>query len=100
MKNLKWMVMVLAASVAAASVADAQSLVRSARFGGSGTAPMGGTFTYGLVGLPPTFNPFTVQSLTDTYIQYLWFPQLVQFNSASGQNECYVAPTISKRAWN
>jgi peptide/nickel transport system substrate-binding protein len=72
-------------------------LVRSARFGGDGDATKGGTLTYGLVGLPPTFNPFTVQSLSDTFIQYLWFPQLVQFNAASGQNECYVCTSFSQK---
>jgi peptide/nickel transport system substrate-binding protein len=76
------------------ALAQAQPLVRSARFGGSGNATRGGTLTYGLVGLPPTFNPFTVQSLSDTFIQYLWYPQLVQFNAASGQNECYLCTNI------
>lgn len=82
---------------ALASSAAAQALVRPARFGGSGTAQMGGTFTFGLVGLPPTFNPFTVQSLSDAYIQYLWFPQLIQFNSASGQYECYMCVSYQQK---
>jgi peptide/nickel transport system substrate-binding protein len=74
-----------------------QNLVRTARFGGDGSATRGGTLTYGLVGLPPTFNPFTVQSLSDTFIQYLWFPQLVQYNAATGQNECYVCTSVNVR---
>jgi len=95
MSKLKWLVSVLAVLVLSAAMA--QPLVRSARLGGAGTATMGGTLTYGLVGLPPTFNPFTVQSLSDTFIQYLWFPQLVQFNAASGQNECYLCTTYQQK---
>ena len=74
-----------------------QALVRTARFGGGGNATKGGTLTYGLVGLTPTFNPFTVQSLSDTFVQYLWFPQLVQFNAASGANECYLCTSFQQR---
>ena len=103
-KNAKLMAFSLALVAGAAAVSlegqaqqQSQSLVRSARFGGDGTASKGGTLTYGLVGLPPTFNPFTVQSLSDTFIQYLWFPQLVQFNAASGQNECYVCTNVTQK---
>lgn len=97
MKNSRLICVLLATALtAAASMADAQSLVRTARFGGDGKAPRGGTLTYGLVGLPPTFNPFTVQSLTDAYVQYLWFPQLVQFNAASGQYDCYVCANVQR----
>lgn len=95
MGKLRWLVLVLA--ILAVGSALAQPLVRSARFGGSGEARMGGTFTYGLVGLPPTFNPFTVQSLSDTFIQYLWFPQLVQFNAATGSFDCYVCTNFQQR---
>ncbi len=99
MKN-KWFIAALGIAAIAAvassvsSQAQGQNLVRSARFGGAGTTQKGGTLTYGLVGLPPTFNPFTVQSLSDQYIQYLWYPQLVQLNSASGLNECYVCTNV------
>jgi peptide/nickel transport system substrate-binding protein len=88
----------LAGAIGSVALAQANPpLVRTARFGGDGSAAKGGTLTYGLVGLPPTFNPFTVQSLSDTFIQYLWFPQLVQFNAASGQNECYLCATIERK---
>ncbi len=95
MRKLKWLVLALVVLMVAGALA--QPLVRPARFGGAGNAQMGGTLTYGLVGLPPTFNPFTVQSLSDTFIQYLWFPQLVQFNAASGQYECYVCVNFQQR---
>lgn len=95
MSKLKWLVSVWVVLALAGAVA--QPLVRPARFGGAGNAPMGGTLTYGLVGLPPTYNPFTVQSLSDTFIQYLWFPQLVQFNAASGQNECYLCVNFQQK---
>lgn len=95
MGKLKWLVLVLAVLLVAGALA--QPLVRPTRFGGAGNAQMGGTLTYGLVGLPPTFNPFTVQSLSDTFIQYLWYPQLVQFNAASGQYECYVCVNFQQR---
>jgi peptide/nickel transport system substrate-binding protein len=102
-KSVKLAVFSLALVAAATAVSlegqaqQSQQLVRSARFGGDGSASKGGTLTYGLVGLPPTFNPFTVQSLSDTFIQYLWFPQLVQFNAASGQNECYVCTSVTQK---
>jgi len=98
MRKTRWLAFFLVVFfVIETTLGSAQPLVRPARFGGEGSAPMGGTLTYGLVGLPPTFNPFTVQSLSDTYIQYLWFPQLVQFNAASGQFECYVCVSFQQR---
>ena len=100
--KLSWLGAALVVAAAVVSIQgqaqqSSQALVRTARFGGDGTAVKGGTLTYGLVGLPPTFNPFTVQSLSDTFIQYLWFPQLVQFNAATGQNECYVCTSVTQR---
>lgn len=100
-RSRKWMIAALGIAAVAGIVSSVTSqaqggnLVRSTRFGGSGSTAKGGTLTYGLVGLPPTFNPFTVQSLSDQYIQYLWFPQLVQLNAASGQNECYVCASVT-----
>ena len=100
-RSRKWILAALGIAAVAGLVSSVTSqaqggnLVRSARFGGSGSTPKGGTLTYGLVGLPPTFNPFTVQSLSDQYIQYLWFPQLVQLNAASGLNECYVCASVT-----